>query len=144
MIPSHPNGLDEDVDFAQATQCYQKVTMTPLGGRISVESQLGTLTQDGCDHERLGGEARFTSTAVLIENVVGEAECFDFTVTYAGFGQEGRGKINADQTELMLEIFFKDNAIGHRCADGGVGDPTVTLNQNMFTGDARQRYAIEE
>jgi hypothetical protein len=144
MIPTHPNGYDQNVDFGAATQCYQRVVMTPLGGKIRVSSQLGTLTQSGCDRSRLGGEASFDSTAVLIENVEGSAECFDFTITYPGFGQEGRGSIDADRTVLTLEIFFKDQAVGHRCADGNVGDPTVTLNQNPFTGDARQRYRIAE
>ncbi len=142
MIPSHPNGYDQDVDFGAATQCYMKVTMAPLGGKIRVTSELGTLTESGCDRMRLSGEASFDSTAVLIENVGGDAECFDFTITYPGFGQEGRGTINAERTELDLELFFKDQATGHRCADGAVGAPTVTLNQQLFTGDALQRYRI--
>jgi hypothetical protein len=142
MIPTHPNGYDQNVDFGAATQCYMKVTMTPLGGKIRVQSQLGTLGQSGCDRMRLSGEASFDSTAVLIENVKGDAECFDFTITYPGFGQEGRGEIDAERSVLTLELFFKDQAVGHRCADGDVGAPTVTLNQTMFTGDAKQRYRI--
>lgn len=141
-IPSHPNGYDQDLDYGAATQCYVRVTMRPLGGTITVASELGTLTEEGCDRTRLSGEASFDSTAVLIENVVGEATCFDFTVTYAGFGQEGRGKIDQETDELTLELFFKDQASGHRCADGAVGDPTVTLNQEAFTGDAMQVYTI--
>lgn len=144
MIPTHPNGLDENVDYRQATQCYVKVVMKPQAGRIQVASELGTLGMDGCDHTRVSNEATFVSTAVLIENVKAEAECFDFTVTYPGFGQEGRGKISAEKTELDLEIFFKDSAVGHRCADGNVGDPTITLNMTTFTGDATQRYRIGE
>src|SRR5688572_5576529 len=80
MIPTHPNGYDQNVDFGAATQCYMKVTMTPLGGKIRVQSQLGTLGESGCDRMRLSGEAAFDSTAVLIENVKGDAECFDFTI----------------------------------------------------------------
>jgi poly(hydroxyalkanoate) depolymerase family esterase len=145
MIPTHPNGYDQNMDFGAATQCYHKVTMTPLGGKIRVSSELGTRSDDsGCDRMRVSGEASFDSTAVLIENVEGDASCFDFTITYPGFGQEGRGEIDAERTTLTLELFFKDQAIGHRCADGGVGDPTVTLNQTMFTGDAQQRYQIGE
>src|SRR5688572_21158666 len=107
-IPTHPNGYDQNVDFGAATQCYMRVVMSPLGGKIRVVSQLGTLSDSGCDRMRLSGEASFDSTAVLIENVEGQAECFDFTITYPGFGQEGRGRINAEKTELTLEIFFKD------------------------------------
>lgn len=142
QIPSHPNGYDENVDFGAATQCYMRVTMAPLGGKFTVNSDLGTLTESGCDRTRLSGEASFDSTAALIENVVGEAECFDFTITFAGFGQEGRGRIDSDADELILELFFKDQASGHRCADGMVGDPTVTLNQESFAGDAMQVYSI--
>src|SRR5512145_744481 len=53
MIPTHPNGYDQNVDFGAATQCYMKVTMTPLGGKIRVMSQLGTLANGACDRGRL-------------------------------------------------------------------------------------------
>lgn len=149
-IPSHPNGFDENVNFGQATQCYHKVTMRPLGGKISVTSQLGTLTgapspgdQGVCDRSAMSSELGFDSTAVLIENVKDNGACFDFTVTYPGFGQEGRGSLSEDGTALVLELFFKDQAIGHRCADGNPGDPTVVLNQTPFTGNARQAYRVE-
>lgn len=141
-IPTHPNGFDQNRDFGAATQCYMRVTMAPLGGRFSVKSELGTLANDACDRTRLSGEASFVSTAVLVEKVEGDAECFDFTITYAGFGQEGRGRILPDRSALELELFFKDHAIGHRCADGAVGSRTVTLNQAPFDGDATQVYAI--
>jgi len=149
-IPSHPNGFDEDVNFGQATQCYKTVTMKPQGGRIQVISELGTLmnaamtgTRGECDHTSLSAQLTFDSTAVLIENVKNNGACFDFTVTFPGFGQEGRGSLNADGTTLILELFFKDQATGHRCADGNVGDPTVTLSQAMFTGDAKQTYSVQ-
>jgi hypothetical protein len=80
---------------------------------------------------------------VLIENVRDNGECFDFTITFPGFGQEGRGKIEEDGSEMTLELFFKDRATGHRCDDGDVGDRTVTASGVAFAGDARQIYAIE-
>lgn len=150
-IPSHPNGYDEHVNFGQATQCYHRVTMTPLAGRYHVASELGTLmdapnpgTRGRCEREAMSAELSFDSTAALIENVRGNGACFDFTITYPGFGQEGRGSISADGATLVLELFFKDQAIGHRCGDGDVGAPTVTLSQAAFTGDARQTYAVTE
>ena len=71
-------------------------------------------------------ELKFDSTSYLVENVEGDAECFDFTVTYTGFGQEGRGRITEDRTVLELEIFFKDSANGITCADGEVGSGGIT------------------
>lgn len=149
-IPSHPNGYDEDLNFGQATQCYKQVTMRPGSGRVQVVSELGTLNgapmagdRGECDHGSLSAQLTFDSTAVLIENVKEDGSCFDFTITYPGFGQEGRGSVDAEGTTLVLELFFKDQATGHRCAAGEVGAPTVTLSQRMFTGDARQTYTIE-
>jgi hypothetical protein len=150
-IPSHPNGYDEHVNFGQATQCYHKVTMTPLAGRYHVVSELGTLmnapnpgTRGECERTMMSAELSFDSTAVLVENVRDNGGCFDFTVTYPGFGQEGRGSLSEDGGTLVLELFFKDQATGHRCGDGEVGDPTVTLSQMPFTGDARQTYSVTE
>jgi hypothetical protein len=150
-IPSHPNGFDEDMNFGQATQCYHKVAMRPLAGKLQIQSQLGTLKDapspgdhGSCDHEAMSAELSFDSTAMLIENVKDGGACFDFTVTFPGFGQEGRGSIADDGSTFVIEMFFKDQATGHRCAQGNVGDRTVTLNQNPFTGNAQQRYLITE
>ncbi|MCC7382839.1 MAG: PHB depolymerase family esterase [Deltaproteobacteria bacterium] len=148
-IPTHPNGFDENVNYGQATQCYHYVTMRPQAGRFQVVSQLGTLknapnTGDHgtCDHDAVANELTFDSTAVLMENVRDNGACFDFTITFPGFGQEGRGKISPDGSTLTLELFFKDQATGHRCSSGEVGAATVTLSGASFTGDARQTYAI--
>ncbi|MGC3999900.1 MAG: hypothetical protein QM767_21650 [Anaeromyxobacter sp.] len=84
----------------------------------------------------------FSSTNVLIENVAGNATCFDVTVTYTGFAQEGRGRFLDDGDTLELELFFSGQATGHRCADGAVGEATVTLNAAAFTGNAVQTYRI--
>jgi hypothetical protein len=94
-----------------------------------------------CDHATPAGELTFDSTAILIENVT--ADCFDFTATYVGFAQEGRGKLTDNGATLSLEIFFKDQATGHRCGDGAVGEATVQLNGAPFVGDAVQVYTVQ-
>jgi hypothetical protein len=89
-------------------------------------------------------ELTFDSTAVLFENFKNNGACFDMTATYSAFQQEGRGSISADVKTLTLELFFKDQATGHRCADGDVGAPTIKLPGAMFTGNAKQVYTIVE
>lgn len=149
-IPTHPNGFLEDLNLGQATQCYNRVELTILGGTWTTRSALGTLndapeTNDvgTCDRDTPTTNLEFPSTAILINNVEGNADCFDVTATYAGFSQEGRGSINADGSVVRLEFYFKDLAIGHRCADGDVGQAnTVTVNEVPFTGDAVQVYRV--
>ena len=147
-IPSHPNGFDENTNFGSSSQCYNNVTMSPSSAMWHVVSTLGTLTgapmpgdTGMCDHATPAGEVTFDSTAILIANVT--ADCFDFTATYVGFAQEGRGKLTAGGATLSLEIFFKDQATGHRCGDGAVGEATVMLNGSPFDGDAVQVYTVE-
>jgi hypothetical protein len=149
-IPSHPNGYNEDTNFGQATQCYASVAMAVASGQFSVTSMLGTLegaptvgATGTCNHATVSNTLNFVSTNVLIENVQGNAECFDFTVTYSGFAQEGRGKISADGKTVTLELYFSGQAQGHRCAAGAVGAATVTLNAVAFTGNAQQVYVIQ-
>jgi uncharacterized lipoprotein NlpE involved in copper resistance len=141
-IPSHPNGFSEDVNYGSATQCYNKVTMRMAGGNFSVTSTMATVQDTGCDHVA-AGELSFTSTAILVENVKADGSCFDITVTYNGFSQEGRGQISQDGKTAKLELFFSGQATGHRCAAGTVGAQTVTLNSNAFTGNAVQTYTIQ-
>jgi hypothetical protein len=150
-IPSHPNGYDEDVNYGSATQCYQSTTMQVAAGVYNVTSVLGTLRdapQPGnkgtCDHDAKATEFKFSTTAVLIENVAADGSCFDVTYTYTGFKQSGRGQISQDGTTVKLELFFEGQASGHRCADGAVGAPTVTLNKQPFTGNAVQVYTISQ
>lgn len=149
-IPSHPNGFDENANFGANSQCYQNVVMTQQAGRIHVVSNLGTVEGAAagavgtCNKDLFSAKLEFDSTAVLIENVKDNGGCFDFNITYAGFAQEGRGSISADGNTLILELFFGGRAAGHRCADGAVGSQTVTLMGAMFTGDARQTYAISQ
>ena len=141
-IPSHPNGYSEDVNYGSATQCYNKVTMQVAGGNFSVTSTLATVQDTGCDHVA-AGELAFTSTAVLVENVKEDGSCFDITVSYNGFGQEGRGQISQDGTTAKLELFFTGQATGHRCADGALRSQSVTLSGTAFTGTAVQTYTLQ-
>ena len=149
-IPAFPNGYDEDVNFGSATQCYKKVTMAIASGNYNVTSELGTLNnapnqgdKGECDHDTKSNEVSFASTVAKVENVAADGSCYDFTATYTGFAQEGRGCITPDGKKLVLELYFKDQATGHRCADGAVGAATVTLNGNAFSGDSKQIYVIQ-
>jgi poly(hydroxyalkanoate) depolymerase family esterase len=150
-IPAYPNGFDENINFGQATQCYHRVMISPLAGRWTVTSDLGTLVGAAevgdvgtCDHATLSSTLEFVSTAVLIENVAADGSCFDVTMTFPGFGQEGRASLDEAAGTVTMELFFKDQAVGHRCADGAVGSATVTLDSQPFTGDARQTYNLFE
>ena len=150
-IPSHPNGFDENTNFGASTQCYSKVTITSTTGpKFSTKSDLGTLNGapnagdvGTCDRNTVSTSLTFDSTTVAIESVAADGSCFDITMTYTGFKQEGRGVISADGKTIKLELFFEGQATGHRCAGGTPGQAnTVTLNSNAFTGDAVQTYAI--
>jgi hypothetical protein len=149
-IPSHPNGFDEDVNYGSVTQCYQKVEMSIASGNFAVTSTLGTLrdaptvgSKGSCDHELAAGTPQaFTSKASLVENVKADASCFDISIDYGSFKQQGRGNISADGKTLTLELFFEGQASGANCASGAVGSQTVTLNKAPFTGNAQQVYAI--
>lgn len=148
QIPSHPNGFNENVNLGSATQCYSKVEISVAAGTWNVNSDLGTLKNAPmqgdtgmCDHAAVAGNVMFSSTAVAIDNAA--ATCFDITVTYNGFTQEGRGRFSSDAKALDLELFFGGQAANHRCGDGAVGDKTVKLNGMDFTGDAVQSYTIE-
>jgi hypothetical protein len=148
---SHPNGFDANANLGQATQCYNSVAISVLAGRWTTRSVLGALEGAAdvgdvgtCNTTVEGAPLEFASTAVLINNVSGNGECFDVTATYPGFGQEGRGRIAPDGQTVFFEFYFKDTAIGHRCADGPVGDiSTVSVNDAPFGGDAVQVYRVQ-
>jgi hypothetical protein len=84
----------------------------------------------------------FNSTAVLVENPATDCSCFDITITFAGFSQEGRARVASGGGSVDMELFFGGQATGHRCADGAVGASSVTLNGTAFTGDAVQTYQV--
>jgi hypothetical protein len=148
-IPSHPNGYNEDTNFGSATQCYEKVTMSVSGGNFAVTSTLGTLRDapnagntGTCEPVALGTPLTFTSTAVLIENVKGDGECFDISVTYPSFRQVGRASLSDEGRTLALELYFDSQAAGATCEAGLVGSRTVRLNNADFTGNAVQTYSV--
>lgn len=149
---SHPNGFDANANLGQATQCYHSVELSVLAGRWTTRSVLGALEGAAdvgdvgtCDTDAEGAPLEFASTAVLIANVAPDGSCFDVTATYPGFGQEGRGRVVDGGATVLLEFYFKDTAVGHRCADGAVGDTTnVRVNDAPFTGDAVQVYTVSE
>lgn len=150
-IPSHPNGFNENFNFGANTQCYNKVSIATLASNFQVTSDLGTFNSipdagiaGMCDRTIKSNTVRFTSSAVLIENVTNNGGCFDITSTYTGFSQQGRGSISADGKTVTLELFFA--ATGHRCADGAVGATGVQLATSggpvPFTGNGKQVYRI--
>lgn len=151
-IPTHPNGFLRDTNFGAATQCVFETAIGVVNRNFQVVTKFGVLSgapNEGdtgtCDVNTEAPLAPFDpeSTGVLIENASADCSCFDITVTYPGFTQEGRASISADGTTVNMELYFQGQATGHRCADGAVGDATVTLNAAMFTGDAVQVYAVE-
>jgi hypothetical protein len=150
-IPSHPNGYTEKMNLAASTQCYNKTTIAVASNNFNVTSLLGTLNGapnkfdvGTCDRATVfGSPLTFTSTAVLVENVQGNATCFDVTATYAAFKQEGRASISADGKTVIMELYFGGQATGHRCADGAVGAATVKLNGAAFAGNAQQTYRVQ-
>jgi hypothetical protein len=148
-IPSYPNGFNQNTNFGSATQCYEKVVMNVAGGNLAVTSTLGTLrdaptpnSTGTCEPVASGNPLTFTSTAVLIENVQGDGECFDISVTYPSFKQVGRGKLSDGGNTLTLELFFENQAVGATCAAGAVGSGNIKLNSADFTGNARQVYSV--
>ncbi|MCY1017918.1 hypothetical protein [Pyxidicoccus sp. MSG2] len=151
-IPSHPNGYNEDIDYGAATQCYKSVTMSVAGGNFKVDSIPGTIEgspgvgQPGgtCNHDLAKNPLSFTSTTLVMENVAADGSCFDVTFNFpGGLVQEGRGGFSADRKQLKLELFFKGQATGSKCANGAVGaDGTVTLNKAPFSGNAVQTYVL--
>jgi hypothetical protein len=149
-IPTHPNGFNQNMNLAASTQCYKSTSISIAAGTWNVTSQLGTLngaptlySVGTCDRTTaFGSPLTFSSSTVLIENVSGNATCFDVTVTYTGFSQEGRAAFSADGKTLRMELFFGGQATGHRCASGAVGAAGVTLNAAAFTGNAVQTYRI--
>ena len=149
-IPTHPNGFDENLNLGQATQCYHRTEIAIMAGTWSVTTDLGELRDapmqgdvGTCDRAVRGTQLVFDSTTVLIGNVQGNGDCFDVTVTYPNFVQDGRASIDRDANTVAMELFFESQAIGQRCGDGGVGSGGITLSGEGFVGDAVQIYRIQ-
>lgn len=149
-IPSHPQGYSEDVNYGSATQCYSGITVEVRSGQVHQQLVFGSLegapttgSVGTCNRGVAVQQIDVTSTALDIRNIQGDAECFDIDITFAGYGLQGRGRIMPGAREVQLEVYFRDQAVGMRCADGLVGAPrTVQLNGMPFTGDAVQRFDV--
>jgi hypothetical protein len=157
-IPTHPNGFNENVNFGANSQCYQKTVIRVMNGEFQVTSTPATINSlDGgtlmlgqlgrCDRTMRGPmDLSFSSMGVTLANVQGNATCFDVDVNYGTFRQEGRATINAAGTEIVMELFFQNGAVNHRCTNGAVGSGGVVQvvmgNMIPFTGNAQQKYVI--
>lgn len=152
-IPSHPNGYPSGWNLGSVTQCYYSATISSANRTFTVSSEKGTMqgnpgpgAMGTCDTTtKAGDNAPYPSNALLIENVKSDGSCFDITVTFTGFSQEGRGKLSADGKTMTLELFFGGQAVNHRCANGAVGSSGVTItypgqSPAPFTGNAQQVY----
>ena len=156
-IPSHPNGFNENAYFGASTQCYHSTTITVAAMNFNVAAELGTWrsldggtpmngTLGSCDRATVAGPFAATSTAVLIQNVSGNADCFDIDVTFNSYAQEGRGSIDQTTGKAKLELYFKNGSVNNRCADGNPGatgvKQVVMGMQYPFTGNAVQTYTV--
>lgn len=162
-IPSHPNGFNENQNFAASSQCYKDTVIKVAGSNYTVTANLGTIRAlDGgtpasleigvCDHTTGGVFGPTTSTLVSYSNVKGNADCFDVDVTYNAYGQEGRAQI-VDGGIVKMELFFKSSFVNNRCADGNVGSGVKRATKladggvgepAAFTGNAVQTYVISQ
>ena len=150
-IPTHPNGFNENTNYGASTQCYNKTTIAVASGTWNVTTLVGTLngaptvgSTGTCDRATIkGSPLAFSSTTVAIANVQGNGTCFDVDVDYGSFQQRGRGAITADGAKLTMELFFGNQALKSRCADGVPGTTGVVLNGVAFTGNAVQTYRIQ-
>lgn len=155
-IPLAPNGYNQHVYFGTNTQCYNKTVIKVMNKNFTTTSNAGTWTGgDGgvpangtigmCNTAMaFGNPLNFNSMNVVIENVTGDAECFDINVDYGAFKQEGRGSISADRAKVNLELFFQNQALNHRCTNGVPGTTGVKVLMNDLTFDAVQKYAVSQ
>lgn len=151
-IPSSPNGLSEAFDLGANTQCYRAITLRMTEGAFTSTVERGRLVPpaDGgaafCDHTVTTGTAMYNSKAVLVDNVQDNGQCFDITIDYTTFGEEGRGTMSPDGGSVTLELYYRGKATQHRCEDGPVGAPTVHLLVGgapvPFSGDSLEVYRL--
>jgi len=136
QIPRNLLGFQEAIVAAAA--CYSKVKVEASAGSagndltFTVTNMPGTASGGTCNEDAPSGAFGdpTTSTALTITPVT--ADCFDIDISYGNIIQQGRGSINADGTILKFELYRKDiaNPVGHRCADGQVGERNATLTPN--------------
>lgn len=131
-LPPFPFGIAESAALGANTQCYRAITTRVANGAFETTVEAGALVgaSDGgsrCDHTTTTATSKYTSTSVLVDNVADNAGCFDLTVDYGAFGEEGRGRLAPDGTWIALELYFTGKAARHRCEDGAVGAGSVEL-----------------
>lgn len=155
-IPLAPNGYNRNVYFGTNTQCYNKTVIKVMNKNFVTTSNIGTWsggdggvpangTIGSCNTAMiLGNPLTFNSMNVVVENVKGDAECFDVNVDYGAFKQEGRGSISADRTKVNMELFFQNQATNHRCADGNPGATGVKVLMNNLSFDAVQKFTVTQ
>jgi len=118
-----------------------------------VEADLLTSLDGGarCDHTTTTATTTFSSTDVILDNVQDNGRCFDITVNYGRFSEEGRGRISPDGTAVTLELYIGGKALLHRCEDGPVGSRSVRLAIGSagqgrvvrLAGDSIQVYRVQ-
>jgi len=148
-IPGFPLGINENMNAGAATQCINRTTIQS-SSPWTVTTQLGTLSGapnpldvGTCDNATAAGSPlTFTTQSVLIENVEGNADCFDVFINYGSFQQEGRADISDDGRTMRLEIFFAGQATGADCASGNVGSGGI-LRGGAAVTDAIQVYRLQ-
>lgn len=152
-IPTAPHGYDRNVYFGASTQCYQRAVNVITGSTFATTITLGTWSSDGgipttgtygsCNiNLPSGAPLNFTTVNSTIANVRGNADCFDLTLNYGAFTDEGRGSISADRRRVYVELFFSGQATGHRCASADAGFGHVTVNGQSLLLDAVQKYDV--
>jgi len=155
-LPPYPFGMSEVFDLGADTQCYRAITIRVVNGAFGATVEKGLLSAPGdagreCDHTTTTSTTSFSSTPVLIDNVMGNGSCFDVTVDYGAFGEEGRGQMAPDGSAVTLELYFRGRASQHRCEDGVVGSGEVNLIIGSAdagrlahpAGDTSQMYRIQ-
>lgn len=158
-IPPFPHGFSENVNLGSATQCYRKTSIRAFDDKWTQTIELGTLQNaptlysvGTCDRTTAMAILEpFTSTEILVDHVQGNADCFDITTTFTGFGTEGRGKISSDGKTVTLEIYFFGKVANHRCINGGVGTGVLFVvpqsdggvSTTVFTENAQQVYRVQ-
>jgi hypothetical protein len=151
-LPPYPNGVNQDLDLGANSECFVSSTLTLDGGVLVNQLELGLVAPvpdagiTRCDHTTSTGTMTLTSSSLRLDNVAADGTCFDLTIGYGRFGEEGRGQMSPDGQTVTLELYFSGWATRDRCQDGPVGDGGVQLiiagKLVPVLGDARQVYRV--
>ena len=154
-IPPFPYGWDQNANHdgsASGGACFTKQTLqfTTMPGTWSLTQTFGTLTGavvDGsagtCDTSTpAGAPVGPTADVFTLQNLQGNATCFDIDVSAADLS--GRGAISSDGKTMSLELYHHTlYPSGHRCANGAVGAAGVELGGVGFSGNAVQVWRLQ-